>query len=203
MSPDLIGPLQCCIPDQESCSNWFLAVFTLFFMYIYPFVFPLAHWSERELEQVWILLVFTLLHCCTGESSLVWLRLLCVCAFSIWFCRSCGWIWSQGNWFGYHMQAFSYMTFFKFTWPKVWENVHVEHSYSLSLWTIYMGTLYIELPSIWRSNQDSFYFFQPYDFLSLIPIIQGAGGAITDWEGDELYWEALPNSPATSNVPFF
>ncbi|XP_023512300.1 bifunctional phosphatase IMPL2, chloroplastic [Cucurbita pepo subsp. pepo] len=39
---------------------------------------------------------------------------------------------------------------------------------------------------------------KPYDFLSLIPIIKGAGGVITDWKGEELYWEALPNSPATS-----
>ncbi|KAL4013264.1 hypothetical protein IC575_025426 [Cucumis melo] len=39
---------------------------------------------------------------------------------------------------------------------------------------------------------------KPYDFLSLIPIIKGAGGEITDWKGDELYWEASPNSQATS-----
>ncbi|XP_038900317.1 bifunctional phosphatase IMPL2, chloroplastic [Benincasa hispida] len=39
---------------------------------------------------------------------------------------------------------------------------------------------------------------KPYDFLSLIPIIKGADGEITDWKGDELCWEALPNSRATS-----
>ncbi|TYK28812.1 bifunctional phosphatase IMPL2 [Cucumis melo var. makuwa] len=42
---------------------------------------------------------------------------------------------------------------------------------------------------------------KPYDFLSLIPIIKGAGGEITDWKGDELYWEASPNSQATSKAP--
>ncbi|XP_022146125.1 bifunctional phosphatase IMPL2, chloroplastic isoform X2 [Momordica charantia] len=39
---------------------------------------------------------------------------------------------------------------------------------------------------------------KPYDFLALIPIIKGAGGVITDWKGDELHWEASPNSQATS-----
>ncbi|KAH0977298.1 hypothetical protein GBA52_027017 [Prunus armeniaca] len=35
---------------------------------------------------------------------------------------------------------------------------------------------------------------KPYDFLSLIPVIEGAGGVITDWKGHQLYWEASPNS---------
>ncbi|XP_028765729.1 bifunctional phosphatase IMPL2, chloroplastic isoform X2 [Neltuma alba] len=39
---------------------------------------------------------------------------------------------------------------------------------------------------------------KPYDFLALIPVIEGAGGVITDWKGDELYWEASPTSPARS-----
>ena len=39
--------------------------------------------------------------------------------------------------------------------------------------------------------------FQPYDFLALIPVIKGAGGTITDWEGKELHWEASPESRAT------
>ncbi|KAK4752094.1 hypothetical protein SAY87_020892 [Trapa incisa] len=39
---------------------------------------------------------------------------------------------------------------------------------------------------------------KPYDFLSLIPVIEGAGGVITDWKGQQLYWEASPNSHATS-----
>lgn len=40
--------------------------------------------------------------------------------------------------------------------------------------------------------------FQPYDFLALIPVIEGAGGVITDWKGHQLQWEASPNSHATS-----
>ncbi|KAG6709460.1 hypothetical protein I3842_06G133200 [Carya illinoinensis] len=39
---------------------------------------------------------------------------------------------------------------------------------------------------------------KPYDFLSLIPVIEGAGGVITDWKGNQLHWEASPDSPATS-----
>ncbi|KAK9942638.1 hypothetical protein M0R45_008292 [Rubus argutus] len=39
---------------------------------------------------------------------------------------------------------------------------------------------------------------KPYDFLSLIPVIEGGGGVITDWKGHQLYWEASPNSHATS-----
>ncbi|KAM1760127.1 hypothetical protein ACFX11_003036 [Malus domestica] len=39
---------------------------------------------------------------------------------------------------------------------------------------------------------------KPYDFLSLIPVIEGAGGVITDWKGHRLYWDASPNSKATS-----
>ncbi|RXH99613.1 hypothetical protein DVH24_021415 [Malus domestica] len=39
---------------------------------------------------------------------------------------------------------------------------------------------------------------KPYDFLSLIPVIEGAGGVITDWKGHRLSWDASPNSKATS-----
>ncbi|XP_065869442.1 bifunctional phosphatase IMPL2, chloroplastic [Euphorbia lathyris] len=39
---------------------------------------------------------------------------------------------------------------------------------------------------------------KPYDILSLVPVIEGAGGIITDWKGDQLFWDASPNSPATS-----
>ncbi|XP_015892322.2 bifunctional phosphatase IMPL2, chloroplastic [Ziziphus jujuba] len=39
---------------------------------------------------------------------------------------------------------------------------------------------------------------KPYDFLSLIPVIEGAGGVITDWNGHQLCWEASPSSVATS-----
>lgn len=33
-------------------------------------------------------------------------------------------------------------------------------------------------------------FLQPYDFLAFIPIIEGAGGIVTDWAGQKLQWEA-------------
>lgn len=39
---------------------------------------------------------------------------------------------------------------------------------------------------------------KPYDFLSLIPVIEGAGGVITDWKGDQLSWEACSDSRAPS-----
>ncbi|KAI9128046.1 hypothetical protein K1719_001039 [Acacia pycnantha] len=39
---------------------------------------------------------------------------------------------------------------------------------------------------------------KPYDFLALIPVIEGAGGVITDWKGNQLHWEASPFSPETS-----
>ncbi|GAB2219880.1 hypothetical protein Droror1_Dr00007519 [Drosera rotundifolia] len=39
---------------------------------------------------------------------------------------------------------------------------------------------------------------KPYDFLALIPVIQGSGGIITDWNGNELYWDASPDTPASS-----
>ncbi|XP_054787365.1 bifunctional phosphatase IMPL2, chloroplastic-like isoform X2 [Prosopis cineraria] len=39
---------------------------------------------------------------------------------------------------------------------------------------------------------------KPYDFLALVPVIEGAGGVITDWKGNQLRWEASPFSPARS-----
>ncbi|OIT27173.1 PREDICTED: bifunctional phosphatase IMPL2, chloroplastic-like [Nicotiana attenuata] len=30
----------------------------------------------------------------------------------------------------------------------------------------------------------------PYDFLALVPVVEGAGGIVTDWEGRELLWDA-------------
>lgn len=39
---------------------------------------------------------------------------------------------------------------------------------------------------------------KPYDFLSLVPVIEGAGGVITDWKGKQLYWEASSDSHAPS-----
>ncbi|XP_058190718.1 bifunctional phosphatase IMPL2, chloroplastic [Rhododendron vialii] len=42
---------------------------------------------------------------------------------------------------------------------------------------------------------------KPYDFLSLIPVIEGAGGVITDWGGHQLQWEASIDSlPESFNV---
>lgn len=43
---------------------------------------------------------------------------------------------------------------------------------------------------------------QPYDFLSLIPVIEGAGGVITDWEGNQLKWEASSKSHAPPSMAF-
>ncbi|KAJ0962563.1 hypothetical protein J5N97_027685 [Dioscorea zingiberensis] len=39
---------------------------------------------------------------------------------------------------------------------------------------------------------------KPYDFLSLIPVIEGAGGTITDWNGHKLHWEPSPESQVKS-----
>ncbi|PIA52797.1 hypothetical protein AQUCO_01000573v1 [Aquilegia coerulea] len=39
---------------------------------------------------------------------------------------------------------------------------------------------------------------KPYDFLSLVPVIEGAGGVITDWNGNQLHWEASSDSCPTS-----
>lgn len=39
---------------------------------------------------------------------------------------------------------------------------------------------------------------KPYDFLALVPVIEGSGGVITDWEGHQLRWEASPLSIAIS-----
>lgn len=47
-----------------------------------------------------------------------------------------------------------------------------------------------------------FPFWQPYDVLALIPVIEGAGGVITDWRGDQLYWEASSDARATSMLAF-
>lgn len=39
---------------------------------------------------------------------------------------------------------------------------------------------------------------KPYDLLALLPVIEGAGGVITDWKGHQLHWEASPKSHAAS-----
>lgn len=33
---------------------------------------------------------------------------------------------------------------------------------------------------------------KPYDFLAMVPIIQGAGGAITNWSGETIHWACTP-----------
>ncbi|KAL0907687.1 hypothetical protein M5K25_022116 [Dendrobium thyrsiflorum] len=35
---------------------------------------------------------------------------------------------------------------------------------------------------------------KPYDFLSLVPVIEGAGGSLTDWKGNKLHWMPSPDS---------
>jgi len=35
---------------------------------------------------------------------------------------------------------------------------------------------------------------KPYDYLALAPVIQGAGGVITDWKGNELQWSAMEDA---------
>ncbi|XP_047327096.1 bifunctional phosphatase IMPL2, chloroplastic [Impatiens glandulifera] len=42
---------------------------------------------------------------------------------------------------------------------------------------------------------------KPYDFLALIPVIEGAGGIISDWSGKELHWEPSSESqPKSFNI---
>lgn len=43
---------------------------------------------------------------------------------------------------------------------------------------------------------------KPYDFLSLVPVIEGAGGYLTDWKGNKLHWVPSPNSCVTSMIVF-
>lgn len=38
---------------------------------------------------------------------------------------------------------------------------------------------------------------KPYDLLSLVPVIKGAGGTITDWKGYDINWEASADSRVT------
>ncbi|VVB09676.1 unnamed protein product [Arabis nemorensis] len=39
---------------------------------------------------------------------------------------------------------------------------------------------------------------KPYDFLALVPVIEGAGGTITDWNGNSLLWKASSSAVARS-----
>lgn len=32
---------------------------------------------------------------------------------------------------------------------------------------------------------------KPYDYMAQVPIIEGAGGCITDWNGDPLTWDGI------------
>ncbi|GBG90151.1 hypothetical protein CBR_g50245 [Chara braunii] len=43
---------------------------------------------------------------------------------------------------------------------------------------------------------------KPYDYMALVPVVKGAGGVITDWEGNEFQWSAnrLPASEAPGEV---
>ena len=40
----------------------------------------------------------------------------------------------------------------------------------------------------------------PYDYAALIPVIEGAGGVITDWNGDALGFDAGPDSKSVSVI---
>eukprot|EP00201_Polytomella_parva_P014132 CAMPEP_0175058146 /NCGR_PEP_ID=MMETSP0052_2-20121109/11678_1 /TAXON_ID=51329 ORGANISM="Polytomella parva, Strain SAG 63-3" /NCGR_SAMPLE_ID=MMETSP0052_2 /ASSEMBLY_ACC=CAM_ASM_000194 /LENGTH=306 /DNA_ID=CAMNT_0016323479 /DNA_START=117 /DNA_END=1037 /DNA_ORIENTATION=+ len=39
---------------------------------------------------------------------------------------------------------------------------------------------------------------KPYDYMALVPIIKGAGGVITDWEGKDLVWNPKRPTPGLS-----
>ncbi|CAN0891388.1 Bifunctional phosphatase IMPL2, chloroplastic [Linum grandiflorum] len=52
--------------------------------------------------------------------------------------------------------------------------------------------------SLFVTNCFAEMFLQPYDFLALIPVIEGAGGTVTDWKGNQLSWEASEHSLAPS-----
>ncbi|GAQ80943.1 bifunctional phosphatase [Klebsormidium nitens] len=42
---------------------------------------------------------------------------------------------------------------------------------------------------------------KPYDYLALVPVIEGAGGFITDWAGAPLTWDALEYAQEPGAVP--
>jgi len=52
--------------------------------------------------------------------------------------------------------------------------------------------------SLFITTQKNLAIRMPYDFLSLVPVIEGAGGSITDWRGDKLYWPVTAESQPTS-----
>ena len=43
---------------------------------------------------------------------------------------------------------------------------------------------------------------KPYDYMALVPIIEGAGGVITDWKGAPLHWKVGPNPSAADLTRF-
>ncbi|CAI9101969.1 OLC1v1000147C3 [Oldenlandia corymbosa var. corymbosa] len=64
--------------------------------------------------------------------------------------------------------------------------------------------LYTTSPHLFKGDADVAFARvrdKPYDFLSLIPVIEGAGGVITDWKGHSLNWKASADAqPASFNV---
>ncbi|KAG5608863.1 hypothetical protein H5410_020144, partial [Solanum commersonii] len=40
---------------------------------------------------------------------------------------------------------------------------------------------------------------EPYGLLGLVPIVKGAGGIITDWQGNQLSWQPSPASSVPRN----
>lgn len=32
---------------------------------------------------------------------------------------------------------------------------------------------------------------KPYDYMALVPVVEGAGGCITDWSGHQLTWNGV------------
>ena len=41
---------------------------------------------------------------------------------------------------------------------------------------------------------------KPYDYMALVPIVQGAGGVITDWQGNELTWNSDDASKGSAPI---
>ena len=73
------------------------------------------------------------------------------------------------------------------------------HSYPRASWISWLSpgsrsTRGLNFLSLNASTDSHLTIFQPYDILPLIPVIEGAGGWITDWRGQSLHWEASPES---------
>ena len=37
-----------------------------------------------------------------------------------------------------------------------------------------------------------------FDYMAMVPIVEGAGGVLTDWSGQELRWDGVENDGAPS-----